>query len=68
MVSPKQADYIAKAPSSVRGMLQKAFEGSASPRQAIKATCLTCVNYDREEIRSCGVFLCPLWKYRPFQD
>jgi hypothetical protein len=63
----RQAELVSKAPPSVRRTLEKAFEGSSSPRQAIKAMCLTCTNYDREEIRCCRVFSCPLRRYRPFQ-
>jgi len=59
---------VAEAPGSVKNTLTKAFSGSASPRAAIKAMCLTCVGYDRETVRNCTGYSCPLWKYRPFQD
>jgi hypothetical protein len=64
----RQAELVSKAPPSARRTLEKAFEGSVSPRGAIKPMCLTCTNYDREEIRSCRVFSCPLRRYRPFQS
>lgn len=67
-LTEKQEAYLERVPSSARGILQKTFEGSASPRAAIKANCLTCASFDREEIRSCRVLLCPLWRYRPFQE
>lgn len=63
----RRADFLAKSPPSARGAMEKAFQGTASPRQAIKAHCLTCASFDRDEIRSCRVILCPLWAYRPFQ-
>lgn len=59
---------IAAAPASAQNTLTQAFLGAASPRQAIKAQCLVCVGYDREAIRNCTGWSCPLWKYRPFQD
>ncbi len=65
-VSAQQSEYLAAAPVSVQGIVQRAFEGSASPRQAIKAKCLTCCNYDRNEVEHCTVVRCPLWAYRPY--
>ena len=59
---------ISEAPESAKNTLREAFSGSASPRRAIRAMCLSCVGYDREEIRACSAFACPLWKYRPFQE
>jgi hypothetical protein len=59
---------ISGAPESAKNTLGEAFSGSASPRKAIKAMCLTCVGYDREAIRTCTGYSCPLWQYRPFQQ
>lgn len=58
---------ISLAPTSCQNALREAFSGAASPRQAIKAQCLACTGYDRETIKSCTGYSCPLWKYRPFQ-
>lgn len=57
---------LAEAPESVKGCLKRAFSGSGGRTNAIKAMCLACVGYDREAIRNCTGFSCPLWKYRPF--
>ena len=51
-----------------RGVMVKAYEGKASPRAAIKAKCLECCSYERETIKSCTCFSCPLWLYRPYQS
>ena len=59
---------LANAPESAKNTLARAFSGSASPRQAIKAMCLVCVGYDRQEVKNCSSYACPLWAYRPFQD
>jgi hypothetical protein len=59
---------IKDAPESVKGTLTQAFSGSASPRKAIKAQCLVCVGYDRNSIKNCTGYSCPLWMYRPFQE
>jgi hypothetical protein len=58
---------VSEAPESAKKSLREAFSGSASPRKAIKAQCLVCVGYDRNAIRDCTGFSCPLWAYRPFQ-
>jgi len=65
-LSDKHSDYLAAVPVSAEGIVRRAFEASASPRQAIKAKCLTCCNYDRNEIEHCTVHICPLWGYRPY--
>ncbi len=57
---------VSEAPESVKNTLARAFSGAASPRAAIKAMCLTCMGYDREGIKNCTGYSCPLWKYRPF--
>jgi hypothetical protein len=62
------AKFLAEAPEAAKGTLREAFSGSASPRKAIKAQCLTCMGYDRGSIKNCTGWSCPLWKYRPFQD
>jgi hypothetical protein len=62
----KEAE-IARAPVSARGFVARAFAGTASPRQAIKARCLQCSNYQRDEITNCTVVGCALYAYRPYQ-
>ena len=54
-------------PISSRNTLREAFSGSASPRKAIKAMCLSCTGFEREAVRDCTGYSCPLWAYRPFQ-
>lgn len=58
---------LSEAPISVKNTLARAFSGSASPRQAIKAMCLACTGFERQEITDCTGYSCPLWCYRPFQ-
>ena len=50
------------------GIVKRAKRGTASPRQAIKAFCLTCVGFIRKDIKNCTADECPLHKYRPYQD
>ena len=63
-----RAEYLAGVPMSARGIVQRAFARTASPRAAIKAKCLDCCCFDRDEVANCNVILCPLHPYRPFQN
>lgn len=65
-LSACQTEYIAAAPVLSRRLVQRALECNAAPRQAIKAKCLTCCNYERHEVERCAVQTCPLWAYRPY--
>jgi hypothetical protein len=62
------ARILANTPQSAQNSLARAFSGAASPRAAIKAQCLQCVGFDRNEIKNCTGWSCPLWSYRPFQE
>ena len=59
---------LTDTPMSAQNTLTRAFSGSASPRAAIKAMCLVCLGYDRESIKNCTGYSCPLWEYRPFRE
>jgi hypothetical protein len=62
------AKVLAEAPLSARGILKRAFEGTGGRQNAIRAMCLACTGYDRETVRNCTGWSCPLWKWRPFQS
>ena len=64
----RTARYLSQAPESQRLTLSRALEGTASPRAAIRAKCLDCCAFDRNEVRYCPAILCALHRYRPFQD
>ncbi|KKL07231.1 hypothetical protein LCGC14_2588050, partial [marine sediment metagenome] len=42
-----------------------AVEGRATPRNAIKAFCLECMGWQRNEVSGCSTIDCPLNLYRP---
>lgn len=58
---------VAEAGQLYRVTMLKAYEGDCSPRQAIKAQCLSCVGFDRQSITHCTGYSCPLWAFRPYQ-
>ena len=53
-------------PLYLRALLSAAT-GRGSMRQAIKAHCLECCGWQRNEVRDCTSIACPLWDYRPYQ-
>ena len=67
----KQAEKIAKRradmPEVYRANYDKAMTGK-SLKAASKAFCLECVQWQREEVRLCPSYACPLWLYRPYKD
>lgn len=63
----KVTQKLADCSPMFRPVMVKAYSGEASPRNAIKAMCLECTGYDREVIRGCTGYSCPLWTYRPYQ-
>lgn len=65
-LSERQEQFIANAPLLYQGVIRDALEGAASPRRAIKAHCLSCSGFSRDEIRHCTVITCPLHRYRPY--
>lgn len=62
------ADMLARAPARYRGILRRAYDGTGGRANAITAMCLDCTHYDPETVRSCTVYRCPMWEYRPYRD
>lgn len=62
------AKVLAEAPVSARGILKRAFDGAGGRQNAVRAMCLACTGFDRETVRTCTGYSCPLWKWRPFQS
>lgn len=59
--------FLKQVPSSSRGIIKRAFDATAPLSGAIKAKCLDCSGFDRDEVKNCTVVLCPLHPYRPFR-
>ena len=57
---------LADATDIYRELLEKVLTRQASPAKAVKAKCLECVGYSRQEIVDCSAEGCPLFRYRPF--
>lgn len=59
--------YAQSVPEGSRPGYLRACAGEGSPRSAIKAFCLFCVGYVRQDVAQCQAFTCPLHAFRPFQ-
>jgi hypothetical protein len=62
-----RAGRLVTTPESFRKLFAACWAKKASPRQAIKAQCGECQNFDREAIAGCSSPACSLYEYRPFQ-
>jgi hypothetical protein len=62
------AKRIAEAGELYKPLMRKAYAGECSPRSAIKAFCLHCTGEDRQAIRTCSGYSCPLWRFRPYSE
>jgi hypothetical protein len=55
-------------PASARRLMARALLGrSKSPRDAVRAKCLSCSNFAREEAAACTVWKCPLYHLNPYR-
>lgn len=66
--STEIADYVKTCPEMSRQIMGRALSGkSRSPRDAIKATCLSCSGFARDEAAGCTVWRCALWALNPYR-
>ncbi len=61
------ADRRAQMPQIHRSNYDKAVQRK-SMKAAVKAFCLECVCWQKEEVRLCTSLACPLYPYRPYKD
>ncbi len=53
-------------PQVYRNTYKKAMTGKNRPA-AVKAFCLECMGWEREEVRKCNSVACPLYPYRSYK-
>ena len=64
---PSVEKRAADVPEMYRPGYLRAAAGKASPRAAIKAHCMECVCWQRNEVTLCTALACSMYLYRPFQ-
>jgi len=52
-------------PESRHGLIDRVGKGSKTA--ALKAMCLSCVQFQTKEITNCTCISCPIWGFRPYQ-
>jgi hypothetical protein len=65
-VNKAQEKVLSECPVSYRRIFERAFNGG-SKSAGIRAFCLRCVGYLRNDVRDCTAYGCPLHPYRPYQ-
>jgi len=63
-----KAKYLGLVSSSFQNLIYKVYTGKASRPDCIKAKCLDCSCFNKEEIKLCTSELCPLFAIRPYQN
>jgi hypothetical protein len=63
----KIARRLAEIPKKYRKIYKKAVETNSKP-EAIKAFCLECVCWQKNEIINCSCLACPLYGLRPYTE
>lgn len=58
---------LEKMPKGARYGYLRATLRKTSAKTAIKAHCLECCGYVREEVAKCSAKACTLWQLRPYQ-
>ena len=58
---------LPEVPRKHRRLYLKVMKGEASPRQCIKAMCLECMGWQRNDVAHCTAIACPLYRLRPFK-
>jgi hypothetical protein len=61
-----QKSVISETLPAYKGVFVKAYT-SGSKANAIKAFCLYCTGSQREEIKGCTSYGCPLYSHRPYR-
>ena len=67
-ISGTLSSHIKSLPSSMQKLFYDVFIGKLSYPRAVKAKCLDCSCYQRDEITKCTVETYPLYRLRPYQS
>jgi len=58
---------LSQIPKIHQAVYKNAVSGK-SRKDGIKAFCLMCVCWQKEEVRQCTDLACPLYSYRPYKE
>lgn len=57
-----------EAPALYVDIQKRALAGIGGRSNAIKANCLQCQGWKKQEVRECAVVDCCLWRFRPYRN
>jgi len=66
-MNEKVQKYLTTVPALSKGIMTRAFAKEGPKSNVIRAKCLDCCHFDRNEITNCTTFTCPLHVWRPYQ-
>ena len=66
-LNEEQLNFYNQIPESCKMTYLKATTTN-SKATAIKAKCLDCCCWQKNEVKLCSAVQCSLWKYRPYQN
>jgi len=62
-----RALFLKSMPTRYRSMFREAYT-KRSLESAVHCFCLSCINFQVEEIKKCTSLTCPLYEYRTIED
>lgn len=65
-MNKKFKSYFNNLPKSYQKLFLDLFYAKSNRTRAIKAKCLDCSSYQKEEIINCTIEYCPLYHFRPY--
>jgi len=66
MMNDKIQKRLNDMPSAYRNIYKKAMAGK-NRAAGVKAFCLECMGWQRNEIKNCDSVACPLYPYKPYK-
>lgn len=63
-----RSNYIKLIPRLYQHLMYNVFSSKKGYAKAVKAKCLDCSCFQKNEIKDCSVEICPLWNVRPYQS
>lgn len=62
-----QQTSLKNAPNGSKRVMTRVYNKTANKGDVLKAVCLECVQYDKDEIKDCASSVCPIWHYRRYK-
>jgi len=65
----RRGSFLAAIPKGFQWLFYQVYAGKIkSPTKAIRAKCIDCSCWQRDEVEKCMAVTCPLYDFRPYQE